>query len=156
MKFLFSSFWHLVALGFGSGLSKKAPGTLGSLIAFPLFFLISPLNNEMQLGFVITLFFLGIHASDITSSHLKLKDPSCIVIDEIVAMMAILIFIEPNTTSFVMAFILFRFFDIKKPCPISWVEKKFTGGLGIMLDDIVAAIPCVLIMQLTYLLTHVF
>jgi len=156
IKFLIGSFWHLLALGFGSGLSKKAPGTLGSLIAFPLYGLISPLSIEIQLGFVVTLFFLGIHASDITSRRLKLKDPSCIVIDEIVAMMLILIFIEPDAVSFVIAFILFRFFDIKKPFPISWVEKKFTGGLGIMLDDIAAAIPCVLIMQLTYLLTHVF
>ncbi|MBT3512804.1 MAG: phosphatidylglycerophosphatase A [Nitrosomonadales bacterium] len=154
IKFLIGSFWHLLALGFGSGLSKKAPGTLGSLIAFPLYGLISPLSIEIQLGFVVTLFFLGIHASDITSRRLKLKDPSCIVIDEIVAMMLILIFIEPDAISFVIAFILFRFFDIKKPFPISWIEKKFTGGLGIMLDDIAAAVPCLIIMQLFYITNY--
>jgi len=154
IKFLIGSFWHLLALGFGSGLSKKAPGTLGSLIAFPLYGLISPLSIEIQLGFVVTLFFLGIHASDITSRRLKLKDPSCIVIDEIVAMMLILIFIEPDAVSFVIAFILFRFFDIKKPFPISWIEKKFTGGLGIMLDDIAAAVPCLIIMQLFYITNY--
>ena len=154
IKFLIGSFWHLLALGFGSGLSKKAPGTLGSLLAFPLYGLISPLRIEIQLGFVVTLFFLGIHASDITSRRLKLKDPSCIVIDEIVAMMLILIFIEPDSVSFVIAFTLFRFFDIKKPFPISWIEKKFTGGLGIMLDDIAAAVPCLIIMQLFYIANH--
>ena len=154
IKFLIGSFWHLLALGFGSGLSKKAPGTLGSLIAFPLYGLISPLSIEIQLGFVVTLFFLGIHASDITSRRLKLKDPSCIVIDEIVAMILIFILIEPDAASFVIAFILFRFFDIKKPFPISWIEKKFTGGLGIMLDDIAAAVPCLIIMQLFYITNY--
>ena len=154
IKFLIGSFWHLLALGFGSGLSKKAPGTLGSLITYPLNGFISPLSIEIQLGFVVTLFFLGIHASDITSRRLKLKDPSCIVIDEIVAMMLIFILIEPDAASFVIAFILFRFFDIKKPFPINWIEKKFTGGLGIMLDDIAAAVPCLIIMQLFYITNY--
>lgn len=159
IKFLFSNFWHFLALGFGAGLSKKAPGTIGSLIAFPLFFIILPLSSELQISFVITLFFLGIHASNITSAGLKLKDPACIVIDEIVAMLLILIIINyfilfnnapisfvPEQIIFFLSFLIFRFFDVMKPFPIKWFEKKFKGGFGIMIDDIVAAIPCIIIM----------
>ena len=150
-KFLFQNFWHLLALGFGSGMFLRAPGTLGTIVAFPLFFSIKWLSPELQAVFLITLFFIGLHASNITSRNLKLKDPSCIVIDEIVAMLFILIFINHDLISFVMAFILFRFFDIKKPFPISWIDKNIGGGLGIMLDDIVAAIPPIIIVNIWYL-----
>ena len=151
-KFLLLNFWHFLALGFGAGISKKAPGTLGTLVAFPLFFLIAPLAFELQIGFVITLFFLGFHASNITSKNLRIKDPSCIVIDEIVAMLLILILINTDLISFVLSFILFRFFDIKKPFPINWVDRQVGGGLGIMLDDIIAALPPIIIINIGYLI----
>ena len=154
IKFLFFNLWHFLALGFGTGPSEKAPGTLGTLIAFPLFFVVAPLAFELQIGFVITLFFLGLHASNITSKKLKIKDPSCIVIDEIVAMLLILILIKPDLISFITGFILFRFFDIKKPFPINWVDRQVGGGLGIMLDDIIAALPPVIIINIGYLIIY--
>ena len=153
-KFLLLNFWHFLALGFGAGISKKAPGTLGTLVALPLFFLIAPLAFELQIGFVITLFFLGFHASNITSKNLRIKDPSCIVIDEIVAMLLILILINTDLISFVLSFILFRFFDIKKPFPINWVDRQVGGGLGIMLDDIIAALPPIIIINIGYLIVY--
>ena len=153
-KFLLLNFWHFLALGFGAGISNKAPGTLGTLVAFPLFFLIAPLAFELQIGFVITLFFLGFHASNITSKNLRIKDPSCIVIDEIVAMLLILIFINTDLISFALSFILFRFFDIKKPFPINWVDRHVGGGLGIMLDDIIAALPTIIIINIGYLIIY--
>jgi phosphatidylglycerophosphatase A len=153
-KFLLLNFWHFLALGFGAGISKKAPGTLGTLSCIPLFFLIAPLAFELQIGFVITLFFLGFHASNITSKNLRIKDPSCIVIDEIVAMLLILILINTDLISFVLSFILFRFFDIKKPFPINWVDRQVGGGLGIMLDDIIAALPPIIIINIGYLIVY--
>ena len=153
-KFLLLNFWHFLALGFGAGISKKAPGTLGTLVALPLFFLIAPLAFELQIGFVITLFFLGFHASNITSKNLRIKDPSCIVIDEIVAMLLILILINTDLISFALSFILFRFFDIKKPFPINWVDRQVGGGLGIMLDDIIAALPPIIIINIGYLIIY--
>jgi len=153
-KFLLLNFWHFLALGFGAGISKKAPGTLGTLVALPLFFLIAPLAFELQIGFVITLFFLGFHASTITSKNLRIKDPSCIVIDEIVAMLLILILINTDFISFALSFILFRFFDIKKPFPINWVDRHVGGGLGIMLDDIIAALPPIIIINIGYLIIY--
>tara|TARA_B100000035_G_scaffold312642_1_gene324564 strand:- start:6560 stop:7039 length:480 start_codon:yes stop_codon:yes gene_type:complete len=153
-KFLLHNIWHFLALGFGTGISKKAPGTLGTLVAFPLFFVIEPLSFELQIGFVITFFFLGFHASNITSKNLKLKDPSCIVIDEIVAMLLILIFIKTDLISLLISFILFRFFDIKKPFPINWIDKNVGGGLGIMLDDIIAALPPIIFINIGYLIIY--
>ena len=107
---------------------------------------------ELQIGFVVTLFFLGFHASNIASKKLSIKDPSCIVIDEIVAMLLILILINTDLISFVLSFILFRFFDIKKPFPINWVDRQVGGGLGIMLDDIIAALPPIIIINIGYLI----
>lgn len=153
-KFLFHNFWHFLALGFGTGIFKKAPGTVGTLVAFPLFFVIAPLAIELQVGFVITLFFLGFQASNITIQKLKIKDPSCIVIDEIVAMLLILIFIKTDLISFVIGFILFRFFDITKPFPINWVDKEVGGGIGIMLDDIIAALPPIIIINIGYIIFY--
>ncbi len=147
-KFLISNFWHFLALGFGFGMTPKAPGTFGTTLAFPIFLIIAPLSKELQILFVTTLFFLSLRACEITSSNLKIKDPSSIVIDEIVAMLLILICIDMSLLNFVIAFILFRFFDIKKPFPINWVDKNIKGGLGIMLDDIVAAIPPILIVNI--------
>ena len=71
---------------------------------------------------------------------MKIKDPSCIVIDEIVAFLALLIYLQPDAVELFYSFMLFRFFDILKPFPINILEKKFEGGFGIMIDDIAAAI----------------
>ncbi|MBL6685409.1 MAG: phosphatidylglycerophosphatase A [Methylophilaceae bacterium] len=149
-KFLFANINHFIALGFGAGLFKKGPGTAGSLVAIPLFFLIINFNGYMQWLFLITLFFIGIHSSNITCKNLKLKDPSCIVIDEIVALIMLLLLIPISLKNLVLGFIIFRLFDIFKPFPISWAEKKFHDGFGVMLDDILAALFSFLIFQVIY------
>ena len=77
---------------------------------------------------------------------MKIKDPSCIVIDEIVAFLALLIYLQPHAVELFYSFLLFRFFDILKPFPINILEKKFEGGFGIMIDDIAAAIYSAFIM----------
>ncbi len=139
-KFLQKNIAHLIALGFGTGLSKIAPGTIGTLVAIPFFYLINATNLYFQSLFVIVSFFIGLWSSSIASKSLKLKDPSCIVIDEIVAFLFLLVITDPSPLQIVSLFCLFRAFDIWKPYPISWLEKKYSGGFGIMIDDFAAAL----------------
>ncbi len=148
-QFLFSNLNHFIALGFGSGLFKRGPGTAGSLVAIPVFFLIINFNIFLQWLFIRTLFFVGMHTANITSQNLKIKDPSCIVIDEIVALVMLFLLIPQSMTNFVLAFIFFRLFDIFKPYPISWAEKKFQHGFGIMFDDILAALLSLTLLKIT-------
>ena len=145
---LFKNESTFIALGFGSGLAKFAPGTFGTLISIPLFYFCQLLPQYYDYFFVITLFFIGIYVSNKTCLIMKMKDPSCIVIDEIVAFLALLIYLQPDVVTLFYCFLLFRFFDILKPFPINILEKKFEGGFGIMIDDIAAAIYSALIIIL--------
>ena len=145
---LFKNESTFIALGFGSGLANFAPGTFGTLIAIPLFYFSQLLPQYYDYFFVITLFFIGIYVSNKTCLIMKIKDPSCIVIDEIVAFLALLIYLQPDVVTLFYCFLLFRFFDILKPFPINILEKKFEGGFGIMIDDIAAAIYSTLIIIL--------
>jgi len=147
-KFLTQNIYHFVALGFGSGLFKKGPGTAGSLAAIPIFYLLLNLPSLHQWLFVITLFFVGLYSSNRVIAVVDQKDPSFIVIDEIVAVLFLFILIPPNINFLAFAFILFRIFDIFKPFPVSWAENYFKGALGIMLDDIVAALLSFLVIRL--------
>ena len=148
-NFILKNTHHMIALGFGTGLYKKAPGTLGTLVAIPFFLAINKADIYLQLLFAVMVFFLGIWSSNVTSKSLKLKDPSCIVIDEIAAFLLLLILISPNLYQLIYAFILFRIFDIWKPYPILWLEKKYSGGFGIMIDDIAAALMALIIYLIT-------
>ena len=148
-NFILKNPHHMIALGFGTGLYKKAPGTLGTLVAIPFFIAINKVDIYLQLLFVVMVFILGIWSSNVTSRSLKLKDPSCIVIDEIAAFLLLLILISPNLYQLIYAFILFRLFDIWKPYPISWLENRYSGGFGIMIDDIAAALMALIIYLIT-------
>lgn len=147
-KFLSQNIYHFIALGFGSGLFKKGPGTAGSLAAIPIFYLLLNLPSLFQWLFVITLFFVGLHSSNKVIAVIDQKDPSFIVIDEIVAVLFLFILIPSNIKLLAFAFILFRVFDIFKPFPVSWAENYFNGALGIMMDDIVAALLSLLVIRL--------
>ena len=135
-------------MGFGSGLFKKGPGTAGSFVAIPIFYLLINLSSLLQWLFVITLFFVGLYSSNKVINLIDQKDPSFIVIDEIVAVLFLFILIPTNIKFLAFAFILFRFFDIFKPFPVSWAENYFKGALGIMMDDIVAALLSFLVIRL--------
>ena len=148
-KFLTQNIYHFIALGFGSGLFKKGPGTAGSFVAIPIFYLLINLPSLLQWLFVVTLFFVGLYSSNKVINLIDQKDPSFIVIDEIVAVLFLFILIPTNIKFLAFAFILFRFFDIFKPFPVSWAENHFKGALGIMLDDIVAALLSFLVIRLT-------
>ena len=147
-KFLTQNIYHFIALGFGSGLFKKGPGTAGSFVAIPIFYLLINLPSLLQWLFVVTLFFVGLYSSNKVINLIDQKDPSFIVIDEIVAVLFLFILIPTNIKFLAFAFILFRFFDIFKPFPVSWAENYFKGALGIMMDDIVAALLSFLVIRL--------
>lgn len=140
IKFLFSHPAHFISLGFGSGLAKKAPGTFGTLVAFPLYMLIADYGMLTELAMVTALFLLGVWTSHFTGKALGVSDHGSIVFDEVVAMMLVLTFLPHCYINYTVAFLLFRLFDIWKPFPIRQCDAKMKGGFGVMFDDILAAV----------------
>jgi phosphatidylglycerophosphatase A len=139
-KLLLSHPAHFCALGFGSGLAKKAPGTFGTLIGMPLFLLIAELGFYSQLAIIFVMFLVGIYFCDKTGKALGVSDHGGIVWDEIVAIMLVLTVTPYQWQWWLAAFLLFRLFDIWKPAPIRQCDAKVKGGFGVMLDDLLAAI----------------
>jgi len=150
-KFLHAHFAHFFALGFGSGLAPKAPGTAGTLVAFPLYWLIRDLSLGYRFTIVTLLFGIGIYFCSKTNQSLGVADHGSIVWDEIVAMMMVLTFTPRHWAFWILAFALFRLFDIWKPFPIKQCDAKFKNGFGVMFDDILAAIYAILCMQVMVL-----
>jgi phosphatidylglycerophosphatase A len=131
---------HLLAFGFGSGLAKKAPGTFGTLVGFPMYWLLVPYFTDASfILLLIWLFALGVWLCDKTGKALGVGDYGGIVWDEIVAFMVVLFFTPAELSWQLLAFVLFRFFDIVKPAPIRHFDRTWHGGLGVMFDDILAA-----------------
>lgn len=156
LKLLISHPAHFFSLGFGTGLAKKAPGTFGTLIGFPLFWLIAGLSVPVQFTVIAALFFIGIYFCETTGKALGVSDHGAIVWDEIVAMMLVLT-VTPNQWQWwFVAFLLFRLFDIWKPVPIRQCDAKIKGGLGVMLDDLLAAIYAIISLKaLVWLSTQI-
>ncbi len=138
--FLFKHPAHFLALGFGTGLAKFAPGTWGTLLGFPLFLCIAPFNIAVQIFAGAIFFAIGVYLCDVTGDNLGVPDHGSIVWDEIVGMAIVLIFTPFNWFWWLLAFILFRLFDIWKPFPIRQLDAKLKNGFGVMLDDLLAAV----------------
>ena len=139
-RFLASRPAHFIAFGFGVGLIPVAPGTFGTLLAFPLYWLIRPEVGQMEyLLVVLVLFGLGIWACDVTGRAIGVADHGGMVWDEIVAFLLVLFFVPAALHWQAVAFLLFRLFDILKPPPIGYYDRIFKSGFGVMLDDLVAA-----------------
>ncbi|ODS24320.1 phosphatidylglycerophosphatase [Candidatus Endobugula sertula] len=142
---------QLLALGFGSGLVPKAPGTVGTVAAIPFFFLLLLLPIWAYVTVLFITFALGIYLCQSTADDLGVHDHPAIVWDEFVGLWVTLlpvIFLGFTWYWLVSGFILFRFFDIIKPWPIRWFDQQISGGLGIMLDDVVAGIVAALCLWL--------
>jgi phosphatidylglycerophosphatase A len=139
-RFAFAHPAHFVALGFGAGLSPWAPGTAGTLVAFPLWWVIgdaySPPVLFALLGF---LFAAGVWACGITGRHLGVSDHGAMCWDEVVAFLLVLAIAPDDPWWQAAAFFLFRAFDVVKPPPIRQLEMRMKGGFGVMFDDILAA-----------------
>jgi phosphatidylglycerophosphatase A len=131
---------HMIAFGLGAGLAPFAPGTFGTLLAWPIgWFLGASFSAPVLLGVIALLFALGVWACGVTGRHLGVHDHGAMVWDEVVAFLLILAIMPGNLAWQAAAFVLFRFFDILKPAPIRWLERRFHGGFGVMVDDLLAA-----------------
>ncbi|SMF23313.1 phosphatidylglycerophosphatase A [Alteromonadaceae bacterium Bs31] len=130
----------LLAFGFGSGLSPIVPGTLGTLIAVPFWFVLALLPLPWYLLALVVAGLLGIHLCGYASNKLGVHDHKGIVWDEFVGFWLTMVAIPYSWQTLVAGFVLFRLFDMLKPWPISWVDKHVHGGFGIMIDDILAGI----------------
>jgi phosphatidylglycerophosphatase A len=131
---------HLIALGAGAGLVPGAPGTAGTLLAFPLYWtLASVCTAPTLLGLIVLGFALGVWACARTGEALGVSDHGAIVWDEIVAFMLVLFFTPAGVLWQAFAFALFRLFDILKPPPIRYYDRKLKSGFGVMFDDLLAA-----------------
>lgn len=139
---------HLLAFGFGSGLAPFAPGTMGTLLAVPIYFYLLPKDLFSYLMVCVVTFIVGIWICDKTSSDLGVHDHSGIVWDEFVGYFVTMIAMPVSLFWAMLGFGLFRLFDIWKPWPINWLDKKVTGGLGIMVDDLLAGIYAAVTLQL--------
>jgi phosphatidylglycerophosphatase A len=139
-RFLFSHPAHMLSFGLGLGLVPRSPGTAGTLLAFPFFWYMSPrLSDAMFLFVLIWMFFIGVWVCDITGKALGEADFGGIVWDEVVAFLLVLFFTPDGLIWQLLAFSLFRFFDIVKPQPIRYYDSHWHGGLGVMFDDLLAA-----------------
>lgn len=139
--------WHWLACGFGSGMSPKAPGTCGTLVAVPLYLLLQQLDLISYSSVLLIAALAGIVLCERVSRDLGVHDHPGIVWDEFVGYW-LTMWAAPAGWQWVLGgFVLFRIFDIWKPWPISWLDRQVHGGLGIMLDDIVAGLFALCIMQ---------
>lgn len=139
----------LLAFGFGSGLAPKAPGTFGTLMAIPFWWLLQTQPPIIYLSIVILTAIFGCYLCGAASKKMGVHDHGGIVWDEMVGYW-LTMFLAPSGWGWALyGFVLFRIFDIAKPQPIGWVDRKLHGGTGIMLDDILAAGYAALILQLT-------
>lgn len=138
---------YFIAFGFGSGLMPFAPGTFGTLAAMPLYLLFLGMHWSVYCILTILAFILGVVVSNRVTVELGVHDYKGIVWDEVVGYLLTMFLAPPGILWMLLGFILFRIFDIWKPQPIGFVDEKIHGGLGIMLDDVLAAVPAWIILQ---------
>lgn len=143
---------HLLAFGFGSGLSPRAPGTAGTVVAVLLYMPLALLPLPLYVLVVLVAALLGIWLCGKTASDLGVHDHGGIVWDEFVGFWLAMIAAPPGWAWVALGFVLFRLLDILKPWPIKWVDAKVGGGLGIMLDDVLAGIMAALCIQAIWIL----
>jgi phosphatidylglycerophosphatase A len=139
---------HFLAFGLGSGAMPFAPGTFGTLAAVPLYLLFASLPLGWYLLMLIAAFGIGIYLCERTANDLGVHDHGGIVWDEFVGYWITMAAAPAGWQWLVAGFVLFRFFDILKPFPISWLDKHVGGGLGIMIDDGIAGMFASVCLQL--------
>lgn len=161
-RLILTTWEHFLAYGFGAGLAKKAPGTWGTLVGIPFWFLLQWLTPE-PLAYVAAcavLFIFGCWICGESARLLGLHDAPGIVFDEIVGFLIAcfpLLYLPAESVQWpwlIAAFVLFRFFDIIKPWPIRWLDRKVDGGFGIMIDDVLAGIFAALCIVMAFHVLH--
>jgi len=152
--FMLSHPAHLLAIGFGSGLSRWVPGTVGTLFGWLLFHAMSvrwpeTLTPAVWGMLIVAGFVIGVWACERTGRALGVPDHGAMVWDEIIAIWLVMLFVTPSSfKAQLAAFLVFRFFDMTKPPPIRQFERRFKGGFGVMADDIIAAFFTLLVLAL--------
>ncbi|MPV67914.1 phosphatidylglycerophosphatase A [Burkholderia sp. BE17] len=149
-RFMLSHPAHLVSFGFGSGLAPIMPGTFGSLFGWLTFVVLSRYLTVPEWWALIAAGFVaGTWITGFTARKMGTSDPGAVVWDEIVAIWLVMLFVTPATfVGQLWAFVAFRFFDMLKPPPIRYFDRRLKGGLGIMADDLVAAFMTLLVIAL--------
>lgn len=143
----------LLAFGFGSGLAPRAPGTAGTLAAIPLYLLLSQLDFVLYVAMVLAICVTGVWICGAAAQRLGVHDHPGIVWDEFGGFLVTMLAAPPGWVGVIAGFLLFRLFDIWKPWPISWIDRKVGGGSGIMLDDLIAGGFAAAVFYLLILLT---
>ena len=141
---------NFLAFGLGSGCAPKAPGTCGTAMAVALYFPLQAYFTTSEYVFILVVAALaGIWICDHASKVLGVHDHGGIVWDEFVGFWLTMVAAPPGIAWVLLGFLLFRLFDIWKPWPISWLDRRVHGGFGIMIDDVLAGFFALLVMQLT-------
>lgn len=138
---------HFLAFGFGSGALPKAPGTFGTLMAVPLYLALVWLPLWAFIGVILLAFVLGCYLCESVSRDLGVHDHGGIVWDEFVGFWITMIAVPVSWQTVVAGFLLFRFFDVIKPWPIRWFDQRVQGGVGIMIDDVIAGVFAWVVLQ---------
>ncbi len=136
-----------IATGAYTGYLPKAPGTWGTLVALPVNLLLCRLSTSQHALALGSIFLVAVYTAGAAEKILDRQDPGAIVIDEIIGMLIALLAVPAQPLLWFAAFLLFRFFDIVKPWPVSWADRRLHGGLGIVLDDVLAGGYACLVMQ---------
>ena len=139
---------HILAFGFGTGLSPVAPGTVGSLVGVLFAWLTLDLGLPLQLSVAAAISLSGIWICGESARRIGVHDHGGIVWDEIAGMYVTLLAAPPTIAGWVLGFVLFRAFDIAKPWPIRDLDHRLGGGVGIMLDDLAAALYALILLAL--------
>lgn len=153
-RFMLAHPAHILAQGFGSGLARIMPGTVGTLFGWLTFAAFSSrwpeiFTTQVWLALIVAGFAVGVWACEITGRHMGIADHGSMVWDEIIAIWLVMLLVTPASFSLQLwAFVLFRFFDMVKPPPIRYFERRFKGGFGVMWDDIAAAFYTLLVLAL--------
>ena len=150
-KALLATFANFFALGCGLGLAPKAPGTFGTLLGIPVL-LLMPGNLTMYLVALLVLFLFGVWCCNECSDYLGVHDHGGIVWDEVVGYLVTMIALPQSWPWLLAWFVVFRFFDIIKPWPISWVDRQVKGGFGIMIDDVLAGLMAAITLHIVYMI----
>ncbi len=148
-KELLSNPVHFLAFGFGSGLFPKAPGTAGTLLGILAWIFLVKLSLVTYIIIIVIAALAGIYFCGKTARDLNVHDHSGIVWDEIVGIWLAMILVPVTWGWILVSFLLFRFLDILKPWPISWIDKNISGGIGIMADDLLAGGFTAIVLYLT-------
>jgi len=142
----------ILATGFGVGYSPVAPGTLGTLIAIPIYYFLSEIPSPLYEVTLVGFFFLSVWVSGNAERLFGKEDDQRIVIDEIIGFLITMLWVPKTIRFIIIGFVLFRFFDILKPFPIRRLEKRLKGGFGVVLDDVAAGVYANIVLRLIYLL----